>query len=141
MTSTLAAPMIADPTWHTITFSGHPLACAAGKAAMVALDESVPNGTLIGTMLGAGLIALARRHPDVIYEVRGTGLIWGIELVTPGAAGDALIELAHSGLLVSPCLSGNRTIRLLPPVVTSPDQLERSLDILDVTLASLKPHL
>jgi putrescine aminotransferase len=141
MTNTLAAPVTADPMWHTTTFGGHPLACAAGYAALAAIDESAGNGERIGRMLGAELKVLAHRHPDVIHEVRGGGLIWGLELVSAGAAGDALIELAHGGLLVSPCLSSNRTIRLLPPAVTSAGELETALAILGDTLASLKSRV
>lgn len=141
MTNALAAPLIVDPTWHTTTFSGHPLACAAGTAALTVIEESAANGVLIGKMLGTGLADLAREHVDVIYELRGTGLIWGLEFVTPGAAGAALIELAHRGLLVSPCLSSNRTIRLLPPAVTSPAQIADALAILNVTLPLLRSYL
>ena len=141
MTAAFAEPLIADPTWHTTTFSGHPLACAAGTAALAVLDESAANAGLIAKMLGEGLEVLAREHPDVIHEVRGTGLIWGIEFVTSAAAGGALIELAHRGLLVSPCLSSTSTIRLLPPTVTSPEQLERALEILNTALPLLTPYL
>jgi len=140
-TDALAAPLVADPTWHTATFGGHPLSCAAGRAALAALKEATANGSIVGEMLGAGLETLAGEHPNVIAEVRGTGLIWGIEFVNPGAAGAALIELAQGGLLVSPCLSSNSTIRLLPPMVTSPEQTEDALEILAATLPSLETYV
>ncbi len=140
-TDVLAAPLIADPTWHTATFGGHPLACAAGSAALVALEETAAHGVVVGGMLGSGLEALARDHPELIAEVRGAGLIWGLEFASPGAAGAALIELAHRGLLVSPCLSSNSTIRLLPPMVASAEQIEEALGILAATLPSLGAYL
>jgi putrescine aminotransferase len=140
-TDALAAPLIADPTWHTTTFGGHPLACAAGNATLAALKETAAHGATVGGMLGSGLKTLAREHPDVITEVRGTGLIWGLEFATPGAAGAALIELAQGGLLVSPCLSSNSTIRLLPPMVASPEQIKDALEILGATLSSLEAYL
>jgi putrescine aminotransferase len=140
-TDALVAPLIADPTWHTTTFGGHPLACAAGKATLAALKETAAQGAAVGGMLGSGLKTLAREHPDVITEVRGTALIWGLEFATPGAAGAALIELAQGGLLVSPCLSSNSTIRLLPPMVTSPEQIKDALEILGATLPSLDAYL
>lgn len=140
-TDALAAPLIADPTWHTTTFGGHPLACAAGSAALAALEGAAAHGATVGGMLGSGLEKLAREHEDVIAEVRGAGLIWGLEFATPGAAGAALIELAHGGLLVSPCLSSNTTIRLLPPMVASPEQIEGALEILAATLLSLGAYL
>jgi putrescine aminotransferase len=140
-TEALAAPLKTDPTWHTTTFGGHPLACAAGTAALIALEEAAPHGATMGEVLGAGLSSLAREYPDVIAEVRGTGLIWGIEFSTPGAAGAAIIEFAQAGLLVSPCLSSNNTIRLLPPMVASPSQIERALEILASTLPALRVYV
>lgn len=140
-TDALAAPLVADPTWHTTTFGGHPLACAAGVAALAALEETSLHGGSVGGMLGSGLEKLSCEHPDVIAEVRGTGLIWGLEFATPGAAGAALIEFAQLGLLVSPCLSSNSTIRLLPPMVASPEQIEKALEIVAATLPSLGTYI
>jgi putrescine aminotransferase len=140
-TDTLAQPLVADPTWHTVTFGGHPLACAAGRAALVALEHAAGHGEEVGALLGDGLRSLADANPEAIVEVRGRGLIWGVEMATPGAAGSALVELAQQGLLVSPCLSSNTTIRLLPPMVTSPQQVEHALAILDAILPSLDPYL
>jgi putrescine aminotransferase len=140
-TDALAAPLIADPTWHTTTFGGHPLSCAAGQAALIALDAAAANGARIGEMLATGLQRLAKEHAGLIEEVRGAGLIWGLEFATPGAAGAALIELAQGGLLVSPCLSSSNVIRLLPPMVTSPEQIDDALDILAAKLPSLRAYL
>ena len=140
-TEALAAPLIADPTWHSATFSGHPLACAAGRAALVAIEAEAENGSAVAEIVSAGLLELGAAHPGVIAEVRGAGLIWGIELASPGAAGAALIELAQGGLLVSPCLSSTRTIRLLPPMVTSPEQAADALAILAATLPGLEPYV
>ena len=77
----------------------------------------------------------------MIDEIRGTGLIWGIEFVTAGAAGAALIELARNGLLVSPCLSSITTIRLLPPMVASAAQVTEALEILAATLPELEAYV
>ena len=140
-TDALAAPLIADGTWHSTTFGGHPLGCAAGRAALGVLESSAPRALQLGAILGRGLGSLAAEHPETIAEVRGAGLIWGIELRTPGAAGAALVELAQRGLLVSPCLSANTTIRLLPPIVSSIEEIEAGLEILAATLPSLETYL
>lgn len=140
-TDAFASPLVEDPTWHTATFGGHPLACAAGGAALVALEEAAAHGALVGKALGEGLGSLACEHRDLIVEVRGAGLIWGLDFATPGAAGAALIELAHQGLLVSPCLSSNTTIRLLPPMVTSCEQVTDALAIIAAALPTLAVYL
>lgn len=140
-TEALAAPLVADGTWHTTTFGGHPLGCAAGRAALVELEGSATRGRARGEQLGAGLRALAAEHPETIAEVRGAGLIWGVELRTAGAAGAALLELARRGLLVSPCLSSTNTIRLLPPMVASAGQVEDALGIIAATVPALAAYL
>ena len=140
-TEELAQPPVADPTWHTTTFGGHPLACATGRAALTAIDAHAAHGAELGAILGRALDDLARRCPEAIAEVRGAGLIHGVEFRTPAAAGAALIELAGRGLLVSPCLSSNTTIRLLPPMVASTGEIERGVEILAATLPQLAPYL
>jgi putrescine aminotransferase len=133
-TAELHAPLAADPTWHTATFGGHPLSCAAGRAALAAIDALEQRGREVGATVARGLSELARAHPAVVTEVRGAGLLWGVELATPGLAGEVLVELARRGVLVSPCLGAPRTIRLLPPIVTSDDELDFALQALGAAL-------
>ncbi|MEO9237356.1 MAG: aspartate aminotransferase family protein, partial [Jatrophihabitantaceae bacterium] len=71
-----------------LTYSGHPLACAAAVASMTAMAEEgiVENAARIGEqVLGPGLRELAERHP-VIGEVRGLGVFWALDLVTDRAS-------------------------------------------------------
>ena len=130
----LHAPLTSDPTWHTSTFAGHPLACAAGIAALEAIEEEAAAAEALSTQLEQGLAALAIEWPDVVRAVSGAGLLWGIELASPPVAGALLIELAHRGLLVSPCLSAAATIRLLPPMVASQIELDRALSVIAESL-------
>jgi putrescine aminotransferase len=126
----LYGPLAADPTWHTATFGGHPLACAAGRAALRAIDELRPRAGQIAARFERGLRELAVANEDVVVDVRGAGLLWGIEFSTAGAAGSVLVELGQRGVLVSPCLSAKRTIRLLPPMIATDEQLDRVLAVL-----------
>lgn len=135
-TSELFAPLVADPTWHTSTFGGHPLACAAAQATLTMLDELATRGEVIAAALERGLRELATRHDDVIVEVRGRGLLWGLELRTPGAAGAAMLELARAGVLLTPCLGAPATLRVLPPLVANDAEIERALDAIDLALAA-----
>jgi putrescine aminotransferase len=137
----LYAPLIEDPTWHTATFSGHPLACAAGRAALRTIDELAPAAVQLGEHLQLGLERLAGSHPEVVRALHGVGLLRGIELATPGAAGSVTVDLAQAGVLISPCLSAPETIRLLPPMVTTPAQLERVLAALDEALGRAAEYL
>jgi len=130
----LFAPLRKDPFLHTSTFGGHPLACAAGRAALRVIDELAPQAADRATQFGAGLNALAARHGDLVREVRGRGLLRGLVLSSKAVAGAVLVELGQRLLIVSPCLSEPETIRLLPPMVASADDVDEALAILDSAL-------
>ncbi len=130
----LYEPLRVDPTFHSATFSGHPLACAAGRAALHVNDRLALAAQALGARLRAGLDDLAGAHPETIVAVHGAGLMYALELASPALAGGVLVDLAQAGLLVSPCLSAPSSIRLLPPMVTSDAQLERALELLDGAL-------
>jgi putrescine aminotransferase len=129
-------PLVGDPTWHSATFGSHPLSCAAGRAALRAIDELADRAADIGARFARDLRALAAAHPELVREVRGRGLLWGVDFATPAIAGSVLVELADAGLLVSPCLSSRHTIRLLPPMVTTPAELTRAVDALAAAFAA-----
>jgi putrescine aminotransferase len=130
----LYEPMHLDPYFHSATFGGHPLACAAGRAALRAIQELSPPAATIASRLNDGLVSLAASHSNVVAAIHGAGLMRALRLVTPEAAGSVFIDLAHAGLLLSPCLSAPDSIRLLPPMVTTEAQLERAFEMLDDAL-------
>lgn len=138
-TAQLFEPLHRDPAWHSAAFGGHPLACAAGRAALRAVDEFVERGRQVGETVGHTVRALAGRHPDLVADVRGHGLLWGMELHSPTAADAVRTALADRGLLVSPCLGSPRTLRLAPPMVTTERELARALDALDGALTATRP--
>ncbi|MFD8982913.1 aspartate aminotransferase family protein [Streptomyces sp. NPDC059564] len=136
-TEELYAPLAADPFVHTTTFSGHPLGAAAGVAALAAVEELAGRGERLAALFSAGLARIARRHPGLIADVRGRGLLWGVEFAGPAAAGDVLLELGRQGLVVSPCLGRPEVLRLLPPLVASDEEAEEALAILDGACAAV----
>jgi putrescine aminotransferase len=129
-TADLHEPLAKDPTWHSATFGGHPLGCAAARAALAAVDDLAERAAEVSARFEAGLRRQAEGRTAIVTDVRGAGLLWGIEFATPGMAGSALVELGQRGLLVSPCLSSPRTIRLLPPMVATDEQVDRALELL-----------
>lgn len=133
-TEELYAPLAADPFLHSATFGGHPLSCAALPAALAAIEERAEHGAELAVAFEGGLHALAARHTALVRRVTGRGLLWGVEFAVPHAAGEVVVELANSGLVVSPCLSRPTTLRLLPSLATTHGQLREALDILDGAL-------
>jgi acetylornithine/LysW-gamma-L-lysine aminotransferase len=122
------------PGTHGSTFGGNPLACAASAATIrIMLDERLPErAAAVGARMLARLSAL--RAP-VIREVRGAGLLLGIELrdrVRP-----VLAALQEQGVLALP--AGATTLRLLPPLVIDDTQVEQVLTAIEETLSTWQP--
>ena len=118
-----------------LTYSGHPLACAAAVATIEAMREEgvVDNARRLGEeIIGPELRALAEEL-DVVGEVRGRGVFWAIELVSDSAArtpvsaeymGAVKSALLERGIL--PFTADNR-IHVVPPCVIGDDELRRGL--------------
>jgi len=141
------APSILMGAWppgsHASTFGGNPVSCAAAIATIKLLRDSlVKNAEVVGAYLIDGIRALMDKHP-LIGDVRGRGLMVGIELVRDRktkeratSERDALVQACfRRGLLVLG--AGRNAIRLSPPLVLTKQQADTALRILDESLASL----
>jgi predicted acetylornithine/succinylornithine family transaminase len=118
---------------HGSTFGGNPVAAAAS---LVVLDRLTAKGFVEdvaarGAYLARGLRTLARRHPGSVAEVRGLGLMIGVELRRP--AGPLLKALRERGILA--VKAGDNVLRLLPPLVVKRGQIRTLLGALDAILA------
>lgn len=121
------------PGDHGSTFGGNALVAAA---ALAVLDRLTAPGFLDvierrGTALLRGLKRLARRFPDAVAEVRGRGLMIGIEF--KGEAGPVLKGLRARNVLATK--AGDKVLRLLPPLVVSPRDIREFLTSLEAVLA------
>jgi len=118
---------------HSSTFGGNPLSCAAGTATLQALtqDGLINNAEKMGEKFRAGLESLKEKH-SVIREIRGKGLMIGIELKFE--VRDILMEGIEKNLLL--LYSGRNILRLLPPLVITEQDVTRSLEILDELLTN-----
>ena len=120
------------PGDHGSTYGGNLLAC---RAALVFLDALMSGGLQehvqqVGAQFGAGLCELAGKH-GVIREVRGAGLMWGIDLRVDAAP---FVEAAlRRGLLIN--RTSTTVLRLLPPYVITEAEVAESLSQLDAVLA------
>lgn len=109
-----------DPYLHTSTFSGAPLAMAAARGALAAMqeDDLVTRARELGDELLPEIRRIAVEHyGDAVREVRGRGLLLGIEFAEPGPAGDLLIELIANGVIANHSLNSHLVLRLTPPAV------------------------
>ena len=105
------------PGKHGSTFGGNPVACAAALATLDLVDESLSaNATRVGDHLQRGLTEIQRRCPQ-IREVRGRGLMIGIEFESHAFAYEVEQAAFRRGLLVLTC--GESALRLAPPLVVT----------------------
>jgi 4-aminobutyrate aminotransferase len=131
------------PGAHASTFGGNPVSCAAANATIKLLkDGLVANAATVGAHLAEGLRDLQARHP-LIGEVRGKGLMIGIELVRDRTTKERAVEernalvqaMFRRGVLVLG--AGKNAIRLAPPLVLTIDQATEVLRIFDEGLSEI----
>jgi putrescine aminotransferase len=127
----LFQPLIEDPWFHTATFGGHPLSCAAGLAALGEIDACGGAVAALEPRLRAGLDGIARDHPGLITRTGTSGVFGVVGAVSEEAAQFLLTEAARRGLLLAPCLTASDTLRLLPPAVVEPSELDGAFARLD----------
>ncbi|OLF17899.1 aspartate aminotransferase family protein [Actinophytocola xanthii] len=126
------------------TFGGNPVSTVGARAVLDYLvdHDLQANAATLGARLLAGLRESAGRHP-VVGDVRGKGLMVGVELVEPGtttpapaAAVTVLEEARRLGLLVGKGGLHNNVIRLAPPMTLTAEELDEALGILDAAIAA-----
>ncbi|GAB2808906.1 aspartate aminotransferase family protein [Streptomyces daliensis] len=119
------APFDRDPFLHSSTFAGAPVAMAAAEAAVHAIEEEglVRRAADLGdTLLRLLHEALAPLRGTALVDIRGRGLLIGIELADEGLAGELFLQLVDAGVLVNHSLNAHRVLRLTPPaLLTSRD--------------------
>jgi len=131
--ATLASDKVAaafEPGTHGSTFGGNPLACNAALATLDVLIEDdfiLDQCRRMGTYFKKRLEELQKEFPSVIAEVRGMGLLVGIELTRDGAP--LVKECMEKGLLIN-CTAGN-ILRFMPPLIITEKEIDQLVDILE----------
>jgi 4-aminobutyrate aminotransferase len=144
VTAARAEVMDWTPGAHASTFGGNPVSCAAALATIKLLKDSlIKNAATVGDHLMAGLKDLQKRHP-LIGDVRGKGLMIGIELVRnrqtkerATTERDTIVDkMFAKGVLVLG--AGRNAIRLSPPLVLTKDQANACLKALDEAIGEVE---
>src|SRR5712691_12771511 len=139
-----AGLMAWPPGAHASTFGGNPVSCAAALATIKLLKDSlVANAAEVGAFLLDGVLALKDKHP-MIGDVRGKGLMIGIELVKDRvtkaravAERDAVVQACfYKGLLILG--AGQNAVRFSPPLVLTREQADTAIRIFDEALTEVE---
>jgi putrescine aminotransferase len=134
------APFAKDPYLHTSTFAGSPLACAAAAATIGAMhdEQIVQRAARIGAhLLREMRLACAGLLPAGLVEVRGRGLLLGIEFEDPGTVGELALQLLERGVLSCHSLNSSRVLRFTPPAVLDDDEINQFLSSFSAAIAAL----
>jgi len=124
------------PGAHGSTYGGNPVACAAALATIDLLEGGlVENSRIRGDEAFAGLAELRRHHPQLITDVRGKGLMIGIEFDTPEHAEEVQWAAFQRGLLVLEC--GKSSVRMSPALTVSSAEMSTALRLFGEAVAAV----
>jgi acetylornithine aminotransferase/acetylornithine/N-succinyldiaminopimelate aminotransferase len=124
------AASIFEPGMHGTTFGGGPLACRVALAVLMLIDELLPAVRENGVFLFECLRGLQDRH-SIVNEVRGTGLMAGIDLSVPGER--IVLACLDRGLAIN--CTHRTVLRLLPPYIVGRAEIEKAVSILGEVLS------
>jgi 4-aminobutyrate aminotransferase/(S)-3-amino-2-methylpropionate transaminase len=130
-------PVSTGESIHTSTFLGHPGGCAAASATLKALSDMDAGSTVtrLGTYLRNHLDVLAIKHAGKITDIRGKGLMLGIQMDAPGAAVTLSGALLQRGIITLPAGNGD-VLELTPPFVVTEPQLDFVVRAVDHALTA-----
>lgn len=149
LSATIASKELMDQ-WplgaHGTTFGGNPLACSTALASLEIIKEEklLENSTDMGQYALKNLLEMKQKYP-MIKDVRGVGLMIGIELCNPATGepdGDAVMEVLdrclEKGVLFYLCGNSGEVIRMIPPLTITKEQIDHGLAVLEEVLMELK---
>jgi len=133
-----------EPGTHASTFGGNPVSCAAALTTIRLLEQGLmENARVMGDYMMQRLTALMDQHPS-IGEVRGRGLMIGVEIVrdrktrdkAPKKRGAIICAAYRRGLIMIGC--GENTIRFSPPLIISQEEADEGLAVFDDALTAVE---
>ncbi len=130
---------VLTPGTHASTFGGNPLACSAALTVLktIEVDDLLNNVQCRGEQLRTRLRAIAQKDPTLFTDVRGWGLINGMELNEEMSITsiDIVKAAMDEGLLLAP--AGPKVLRFVPPLIVSEDEINQAADLLEKAITKV----
>ena len=125
-----------NPLSHTSTFGGNPLACAAGLAAIRVIEEDglIERSRDMGEKLRLGLEQVKTKHGGLVHEVRGRGLMIGVEFSIDEVGELTIAQMMKRGMCAAYTLNNARVIRFEPPLIITEEQVQFAIETFDEAL-------
>lgn len=132
-----------NPMAHTSTFGGNALACTAGIATIATIkDEGLINRSRqMGARLLAGLQSAQSKHGDLVSEVRGRGLMVGLEFNQDEVGELVVAQMLKRGVCVAYALNQPRVLRFEPPLIVTEAQVDECVSVVDEAITETKEIL
>ena len=136
--------LIEAPFLHTSTFGGNQLACAAGIATIKYIKDNdlLRRSSETGAYFKAGLEKIMAEFPEVICQVRGRGMMLGLELTKEGAGGMLMSLMIDKKIILAYTLNNPKVIRIEPPLIMPKDVVDYVLgelrDAVKTTAAAIE---
>lgn len=125
------------PGEHTGTFRGQGLSFVAGSVALEYFEDDtlMQQVAAHGRIMRERLESIVAANPGLGWEARGRGMLQGLDVVDGSFAAKIQAAAFQHGLLVGPCGTGGRVVKLIPPLTTPEDDLREGLDVLEQAIA------
>ncbi|WP_427454052.1 aspartate aminotransferase family protein [Litorimonas sp. WD9-15] len=134
--ATAEAAQYMVPGTHGSTYGGGPMAIAVGNAALDLMEEEefLDNVVKVSNFLKQQFEGLKDEFPDMIEELRGKGLLMGLQMKVPNV--DVKVKALDHNLLVG--TAGDNVLRMAPPLIITEDHVREAIDALRKTLIDVK---
>ncbi|MDQ7822144.1 MAG: aspartate aminotransferase family protein [Candidatus Eremiobacteraeota bacterium] len=133
-------PFQENPLIHTSTFGGNQLACAAALATIeVITGENLPGrAEEHGKYFMAKLREVQERYPDIIAEVRGRGLMIGVEMIRESYGGSIIFEMSRGRVTGVYTLNNQKVIRFEPPLIIEKNEIDQAVAVFEKAVEKTK---
>lgn len=126
-----------NPLMHTSTFGGSPITCAAGIATLEVIQEDglIERSARMGEIFMKGLRKVQEKHPDMIAEVRGKGLMIGVEFKMDEVGELTISQMLKRGMCAAYTLNNPKVMRFEPPLIITEDQIADGVRMFEEAVA------